>query len=279
MSIRAFEVNPGELEHPGLPGMIARMEAGDYPELLGSVATLGVQIPVIVRRDDDVWRIVDGMRRVAAALVTGRESIPAIEADVALPTEFVTLLANLVRQENPVAEFRAARALMERGMTAAEIAAALGVHRTTVAYRMRLERVMPEILDEAERGRVPYSVLRRLPSYDETVQAEVLRRLRAGERVRVKDLDEIAQAGPVAPVEALGGIGEAVAKAEAEQMDDLGRLREALGLLERAAALVDPVVNRDAKRHGMAYWRIAEAGRRLRQMIDELEAEARETTA
>ncbi len=231
------------LRHPALPGILRRMEAGEWRELRRSVERLGVRVPVLVSPEDTGYRILDGLRRVAAAQLAGHQRVPALvlggEELHDLPgggAAVVTLLANAVRDRNPVAEYLAIQALRAAGMTNTDIARALGVDRTTVAKRLRLERVRPELLEEAEAGRVPYAVLRALPSYPEHVQDEVLRRVRAGERVRVADLRTIAAADTVAPA---GGQLDALAGAAEAMGDPVARARVALAGLRAALARLD----------------------------------------
>ena len=232
--MRLLRVDPRELEHPLLAGVIARMEAGEWAELRRSVAEQGVLVPVLAHREGDRLVIDDGLRRVAAAVLAEHGEIPVVLLEdgdeVSGGPEALTLIANAVRDRNPIAEYRAIRSLVDRGWTHEQIADVLGLNRSTVSYRLRLDRVMPELLEEAERGRVPYAVLRRLPSYPPEVQAEVLRRVRAGERVRVRDLADMTRAPEVTPVD-LSGLAEAVEALD----DDVAALRRAMRHLERAA--------------------------------------------
>jgi len=248
--MRLMQVHPGELHSQLLPGIVARMEAGEWAELRRSVERLGVQVPVLAHYEGEALVLDDGLRRTAAAVIAGLPEIPVLVLDDndlqrlrdatasergSAPALALTLLANAVRDRNPIAEYRAIRAMAEHGLTHKEIAEALGVDRSTVSTRLRLDRVLPELLAEAEAGRVPYSVLRRLPSYSEDVQWAVLERVRAGERVRVRDLEELRSAERVDPVDGLAGLAEAVAglvspRARAESA--VAALREALGQLD-----------------------------------------------
>jgi len=231
-----------ELRHPLLEGVKARMEAGEWRELRRSVEKMGVKVPIIARATEDGLLIVDGLRRAAAALLRDPETrVPVLvlaksdlkdlegeEGVPPLPT--LTLLANAVRDRNPIAEYRAIKELREAGLTQERIAELLGVDRTTIAHRLRLDRVLPELLEEAEKGRIPYSVLRRLPSYGEEVQREVLRRVRAGERIRVRDVEEARKAEKVMPVD----LSAVVSAAPKEVMGPKERAARALKELKEA---------------------------------------------
>jgi len=150
-----------------------------------SLEQRGQLYPVLLQKVGDRYRILDGRRRVAAARALGWK---AIEAEVIEGDERDTLAANLARSKNPVAEFLAIKALKEKGLTHAEIAKEIGVSRVAVTHRLRLEKLIPELLEALATGRLSYSAAREAAVLDVETQKALARRLEKGEKLGAREV-------------------------------------------------------------------------------------------
>ena len=124
-------------------------------ELAASIAAHGLLQSLVVRKGKTAtYAVVAGGRRLAALhLLAGQGRIAEdklidchVIADEADATE-ISLAENAVREDmHPADEFDAFRALIDKGMAAADVAARFGVTETVVLKRMKLARVSPLIM-------------------------------------------------------------------------------------------------------------------------------------
>jgi ParB/RepB/Spo0J family partition protein len=193
--------------------------------LLKSVREKGVLTPILVRRevrtDDSIdacipnYKILDGRRRVEAAIQAGLEEIPAVILEEGGPE--ITLLAHATRSENPVAELEAIRELQRRGLSEKEIARVGYSSLARIRRLARLNRLAPELAEKVEAGEItpgvafqiaslPQEEQRQLLVEGEEVTAETVRRVKYARRqAAVPALPELAgQARPVTVEELLG---------------------------------------------------------------------------
>jgi ParB family chromosome partitioning protein len=124
-------------------------------ELAASISAHGLLQSLVVRRDNNAaYAVVAGGRRLAALQLLSEQGKIAedkliecnVIADDADATE-ISLVENAIREDmHPADEFDAFRALIDKGMAAADVAARFGVTETVVIKRMKLARVSPVIL-------------------------------------------------------------------------------------------------------------------------------------
>jgi ParB family transcriptional regulator, chromosome partitioning protein len=125
--------------------------------LARSLATIGLQQPILVRPDGDGWLVIDGERRVRAAMLVGWETIPAI-VDDREATEATTvqrqLVANCQRADlTPVETAKGIDRLMNAtGWTAARVATELGLSPATVSKLLALLVLPKEVQDQVHAG-------------------------------------------------------------------------------------------------------------------------------
>lgn len=114
-----------------------RRDLGDLRPLAESIRRDGILVPVIVDADGDMLRLRDGHRRVAAARLAGLTRIPAtIHQQRLTDAEWLRHAVTINNQRrNQAAAERAetVRRMRLTGVSFAEIAAAYGVDRRTVA--------------------------------------------------------------------------------------------------------------------------------------------------
>ncbi len=158
------------------PGMQVRAK------LLKSIREKGVLTPILVQRNggnedmSDVsavgYKILDGRRRVAAAVQAGLEEIPAILLEEGGPE--VTLLAHATRSENPVAELEAIRELQRRGLSEKEIARAGFSSVARIRRVAKLNRLVPELAEKVETGEIAPGVAFQIASLPQEEQQQLL---------------------------------------------------------------------------------------------------------
>jgi ParB family chromosome partitioning protein len=117
-------------------------------ELAESIKQHGVLQPVVVRRAGERYELILGERRLRAARMAGRTSIPAIVRDAGDAESLkYALMENLQREDlNPIEEAAGYNMLREEfSLSAREIADIIGKDRSTVANTLRLLN-LPEII-------------------------------------------------------------------------------------------------------------------------------------
>ena len=132
-------------------------------ELSASIATHGLLQSLVVRRDrKGKYAVVAGRRRLMAMSALAQagtiaDDLPVpchVIADDVNATE-ISLVENAVREAmHPADAFDAFLALIEGGMSAADVAARFGVTETVVQQRLRLARVCPTIIAAYRKGEI-----------------------------------------------------------------------------------------------------------------------------
>jgi ParB family chromosome partitioning protein len=128
----------------------ARFDGDHLKELAESIRLHGVLQPVVVRRSGDRYQLILGERRLRAAKLAGRGTIPAIVRDVGDAESLkYALMENLQREDlNPIEEARGYELLRDEfNLSAKEIAEMLGRDRSTVANTLRLLN-LPDVVRE-----------------------------------------------------------------------------------------------------------------------------------
>ena len=133
------------------------MSEEQLAELVESIKSKGVLQPVLVRETESGYELVAGERRWLAAQKAGLDKIPALVVRVTDREALeIALIENLQRQDlNPVEEAIAYRRLMDEfGLTQQEVAERVGKDRSTVANRLRLLNLHPEVIEHLAEGRI-----------------------------------------------------------------------------------------------------------------------------
>lgn len=117
-------------------------------QLSESIKLHGIVQPIIVKKEDDVYRIIAGERRWRAARLAGLETIPAIIKDVSNKQVMeMALIENIQREDlNPIEEAEAYQKLMEEyDMTQEQLSHTVGKSRSAIANSVRLLLLSDEI--------------------------------------------------------------------------------------------------------------------------------------
>ena len=148
--------------------------------LMDSLLAVGQLVPIRVRKEGDLYVIVDGERRyraakmastftTIAAIVEGQDLAPAA-------VQHRQLVANCQREGLTAMETATAiRELMrEAGWTAAEVASQLGMSQANVSKALALTELPPEIQTKIDAGQIPASAGYDLSRIKDTSQQAAL---------------------------------------------------------------------------------------------------------
>jgi len=138
-------------------------------ELATSIKRHGVLQPVVVRRVGDRYQLVIGERRLRAARIAGKATIPSIVRELEQSQSLkYALLENLQREDlNPIDEARGYSTLMDEfGLTAPEISGILGKNRSTITNTVRLLTLPGQVIELISSGKLTSGHARALLSIE-----------------------------------------------------------------------------------------------------------------
>ncbi len=143
--------------NPGQPR--TRFDETALQELAASIRAHGILQPLLVSEaGEGRYVLIAGERRLRAARLAGLREVPVVVRERLGREEEIelALVENLQRRDlSPLEEARAYEQLRtELGLTQAEIAARVGVDRSTVANALRLLKLPPEVRSMVEDGRL-----------------------------------------------------------------------------------------------------------------------------
>ena len=133
-------------------------------ELAASIKRHGVLQPIVVSRDGEGYELVAGHRRVLAARVAGRTTIPAVVRDDVRDRLELALVENLQRADlNAIETARAYKLLMETyDLTQEQVAERVGKSRSAVANMLRTLTAPQPLQDAVMEGKISEGHLRAL---------------------------------------------------------------------------------------------------------------------
>ena len=161
-------VRDGEALGPLSPAMVSVQELVAHPgnvredldltqEFIASVGEAGVRVPLLVTRDEaGRWRVIEGHRRLAAALKAGRTEVPCVlvpdrEGDVA--GQYLDMLVanggGYRRNFTPVEEAAALFAAHEAGASRTRIRKSTGRKAEEVKTALAVGAMSPQTRDAA----------------------------------------------------------------------------------------------------------------------------------
>ena len=139
-------------------------------QLSDSIKEHGIVQPIIVRREDNIYKIVAGERRWRAARLAGLVSVPVIIKDVSNKQVMeMALIENIQREDlNPIEEAEAyERLLNEYSMTQEELSKSIGKNRSTIANIVRLLALCEKVKESLIDGEISSGHARALLSIEE----------------------------------------------------------------------------------------------------------------
>jgi ParB family transcriptional regulator, chromosome partitioning protein len=126
-------------------------------QLAESIKQHGIVQPIIVKKDNEVYRIVAGERRWRAARIAGLQYVPVIIKELSNKQVMeVALIENIQREDlNPIEEAEAyERLINEYSMTQEEISTTVGKSRSAIANSVRLLGLNEIIKDYVINGEI-----------------------------------------------------------------------------------------------------------------------------
>jgi len=136
--VREFKIN--EIE-PNVNQPRKNFKDDKLLQLSESIKQHGIVQPIIVKKEDETYRIVAGERRWRAARIAGLETVPVIIKDISSKQVLeIALIENLQREDlNAIEEAEAYDRLMkDYNMTQEGVANAVGKSRSAVANSIRI---------------------------------------------------------------------------------------------------------------------------------------------
>jgi ParB family chromosome partitioning protein len=133
-------------------------------ELAASIRRHGVLQPIVVSREGDGYELVAGQRRVLAARLAGKTTIPAVVRDDVRDRLELALVENLQRTDlNAIETARAYKLLMETyDLTQEQVAERVGKSRSQVANMLRTLTAPQPLQDAVMEGKISEGHLRAL---------------------------------------------------------------------------------------------------------------------
>ncbi len=155
---------PLELIRPNRHQPRTTFDREGLSELAASISRHGVLQPIVVSADGNGYELVAGHRRVLAARLAGRTTIPAVIRDEVGDRLELALIENLQRTDlNAIETARAYKLLMETyDLTQEQLAERLGKSRSSVANMLRTLTAPQALQDAVIEGKIGEGHLRAL---------------------------------------------------------------------------------------------------------------------
>jgi ParB family chromosome partitioning protein len=178
----------------------ARFDAAGIDALAGSIGSVGLLQPLIVRPlDDGRYELVAGERRWRAAQKAGIARVPAVVRTSPEDERLqAALIENMVREDlNPVDEARACAALVDDlGISKEELARRVGRSRAAISNLIRLLDLPDPVLTLLERGELSEGHGRAILQVGDQDGRTRLAKQAAAEGWSVRDTERRANGGP-----------------------------------------------------------------------------------
>ena len=155
---------PLELVRPNRQQPRSAFDPEGLSELAASIGRHGVLQPIVVSAEGDGYELVAGHRRVLAARLAGKTTIPAVVRDEVGNRLELALIENLQRSDlNAIETARAYKLLMETyDLTQEQLAERLGKSRSSVANMLRTLTAPQALQDAVIEGKIGEGHLRAL---------------------------------------------------------------------------------------------------------------------
>lgn len=168
--------------------------ADKLKELADSIRVTGVVQPVLLRRSNGRYQLIAGERRWRAARLAGLAAIPAVVRDIGDRDALeLALTENLLREDlNPLEAAHGYDTLQQKhGLSHEEIAARLGLDRSTVTNTLRLLRLAPEVQEMITQGEISSGHARALLGLDSRPAQDKLARLIVKQGLSVRQVENL----------------------------------------------------------------------------------------
>jgi ParB family chromosome partitioning protein len=187
----------------------AKFDAAALDALAGSIGSVGLLQPLIVRPlDDGRFELVAGERRLRAAQKAGIDRVPAVIRSSPEDERLqAALIENMVREDlNPVEEARACAALVDDlGISKEELARRVGRSRAAISNLIRLLDLPDPALSLLERGELTEGHGRAILQVTDQNRRAKLAKQAAAEGWSVRDTERRTAGGPKQRKAPVGG--------------------------------------------------------------------------
>jgi ParB family transcriptional regulator, chromosome partitioning protein len=203
----------------------AKFDAAALDALAGSIGSVGLLQPLIVRPlDDGRYELVAGERRWRAAQKAGIGRVPAVVRSSPEDERLqAALIENMVREDlNPVEEARACASLVgDLGISKEELARRVGRSRAAISNLIRLLDLPDSALTLLERGDLTEGHGRAILQVPDQGRRSLLAKQAAAKGWSVRDTERRAGEGPRRRKAASGGRVSAEERAAMADAEDL----------------------------------------------------------
>jgi ParB family transcriptional regulator, chromosome partitioning protein len=203
----------------------AKFDAAALDALAGSIGSVGLLQPLIVRPlDDGRYELVAGERRWRAAQKAGIRRVPAVVRSSPEDERLqAALIENMVREDlNPVEEARACASLVgDLGISKEELARRVGRSRAAISNLIRLLDLPDSALTLLERGDLTEGHGRAILQVPDQGRRSLLAKQAAAQGWSVRDTERRAAEGPRRRKAASGGRVSAEERAAMADAEDL----------------------------------------------------------
>ncbi|HEY6672404.1 MAG TPA: ParB/RepB/Spo0J family partition protein [Solirubrobacterales bacterium] len=203
----------------------AKFDAAALDALAGSIGSVGLLQPLIVRPlDDGRYELVAGERRWRAAQKAGIGRVPAVVRSSPEDERLqAALIENMVREDlNPVEEARACASLVgDLGISKEELARRVGRSRAAISNLIRLLDLPDSALTLLERGDLTEGHGRAILQVPDQGRRSLLAKQAAAQGWSVRDTERRAAEGPRRRKAASGGRVSAEERAAMADAEDL----------------------------------------------------------
>lgn len=171
-----------------------RFDENALNELAESIARHGIIQPIIVRRQDDVYKIIAGERRWRAAKKAGLKEIPVLKKEATdKQTMEIALIENLQREDlNAIEEANAYRELIiEFNMTHGDLAEVVGKSRVEITNKMRLLKLPEDVIEMIENTEISPGHARALLALDSDEEISKIAKIVSEKQLSVRQTEQM----------------------------------------------------------------------------------------
>lgn len=163
-------------------------------ELAASIKEHGIIQPLVLRKVNDKYEIIAGERRYKASCLAGLTEVPAIITNIDdEKSAELALVENVQRKNlNSMEEARSYKKMLDKGnLTQEALAQKIGISQSTLANKLRLLNLAPEVQDALLNNKISERHARSLLIVNDPLRQISLLNKVIAERLTVRQLDAI----------------------------------------------------------------------------------------
>ncbi len=195
LSAGVIELRINEVE-PNVGQPRKKFDDDKLLQLSDSIKQHGIVQPIIVRKEDNIFKIVAGERRWRAARLAGLTNVPVIIKDVTNKQVMeMALIENIQREDlNPIEEAEAyERLINEYNMTQEELSSSIGKNRSTIANIIRLLALCDSVKEFLINGDISSGHARALLNIEDKLEQENICKEIIEKNLNVRDTENLVK--------------------------------------------------------------------------------------